>query len=398
MLARQSYLQWLINAKDNAFVKVITGVRRSGKSVLLQLYQEYLLSQGISPANIIFYNFEHPQNFKFAEADVLYAQLVQQVQGVTGKVYFIFDEIQEVNSWQKLVNGLRVAFDADIYVTGSNANLLSGELATYLAGRYIELTVYPFSFKEFVDYQQSKGRRDYPDKLFQEYLVWGGFPSLMDIPDETIRHDILQGIYDSIVLKDVATRGAVRDIAALRRVVVYLLDTIGSSTSIKRVTDMLNSEHLKITVSSVDKYVQLLKDSFVFNEALRYDIRGRAYLQTQGKYYVVDTGIRNTVLGQVGSVGSQLENIIYIELKRRGYDVFVGKLDSEEIDFVCFKGEDRQYIQVAYQLPLDNPREQRNLLHINDNYKKTILTLNRMDVGSKDGIQVVHAVDWLLSE
>ncbi|TCP95977.1 hypothetical protein EDC44_10636 [Cricetibacter osteomyelitidis] len=398
MLNRETYLQWLIAVKDNEFVKVITGVRRSGKSVILQLYRTYLQQQGISSSNILFYNFEHPDNFSLTDPVALYADIQQKAAATSGKIYFIFDEIQEVHDWQKLINGLRVAFDADIYITGSNANLLSGELATYLAGRYIELQVYPLSFKEFCDYHQQLASPQLPEVLFHSYLKWGGFPVLPAIENEQVKKDILDGIYSGIVLKDIAARGNIREINQLERVIAYLLDTLGSPVTVKKIADTLTSNGLKTNSTSIDKYIQLLKASFIFYEAQRYDIRGKVRLKTQAKYYVVDTGIRNNVLAQVGNVGSQLENIIFIELKRRGYDVFVGKLDSEEIDFVCFKGSEKIYIQVAYQLPQDNDLEQRNLLHINDNYQKIILTLNRMDVGVIDGIPVVYALDWLLAQ
>lgn len=396
MLTRKLYLQWLISVKDSEFVKVISGVRRSGKSVLLQLYQDYLKDQLVNSENILFYNFEHPNNFKLSDPAVLYEDIRTRAEALSGKIYFIFDEIQEVQDWQKLINGLRVAFDADIYISGSNANLLSGELATYLAGRYIELTVYPLSFKEFFDYRQQIGNSESAEHLFNDYLKWGGFPVLTAIANDRIKKDILDGIYTSIVLKDIAARGNIRELNLLQRVITYLLDTIGATVSAKKIADTISSDGMKTNSTSIDKYIQLLKESFIFYEAPRYDIRGKTRLKNLAKYYVVDTGLRNNTLAQVGNIGSQLENIIFIELKRRGYDVFVGKLDAEEIDFVCFKGDEKKYIQVAYQLPENNPREQRNLLHINDNYQKTILTLNRMDVGMIDGIPVVYALDWLL--
>jgi predicted AAA+ superfamily ATPase len=396
MIKREWYLKWLIDARDNEFIKVITGVRRSGKSVILGLFQDYLIEQGIARENIIFYNFEHPDNFTLNHYEALYADIQSKTASLAGKLYFIFDEIQEVIEWQKLVNGLRVAFNADIYITGSNANLLSGELATYLAGRYMEMTVYPLSFAEFVGFNQSLGSTKHVEAQFADYLQWGGFPNLPSIDNETIKRDVLKGIYSSIVLKDVASRGAIREVNVLERVIAYLLDIIGQTVSVKKIADTLTSGGLKTNSTSVDRYVQLLTESFIFYEAGRYDIRGKARLKTGAKYYVVDTGLRNTALGQTSNFGSQLENIIYLELKRRGYEVFVGKLDSEEIDFVCFRGEEKEYFQVAYQLPVDSDREQRNLLHITDNYKKTIIIMNRMDVGVIEGIPVVHAVDWLL--
>lgn len=397
MLKRKSYLDWLISAKDSDFIKVITGVRRSGKSVILQQYQHYLLEQGILPEQIIFYNFEHPDYFAFHHWEILYQDIQQKTANVHTKFYFIFDEIQEVKDWQKLINGLRVAFSCDIYITGSNANLLSGELATYLAGRYVELTIYPLSFSEFLAYRQELGNHHHADVLFQDYLKWGGFPTLPTVQNDNLKGDILKGIYSSIVLKDVATRGSVREVAVLERVIAYLLDVIGQTVSIKKIADTLSSDGIKTNTNSIDNYIKLLKESFIFYECCRYDIRGKARLKTGAKYYVVDTGIRNTILGRVGNLGSQLENIIYMELKRRGFDVFVGKLDKGEIDFVCFRGNEKHYYQIAYQLPTNSEREHQNLLHIADNYQKTIITLNRMDVGVIEGIEVVHAVDWLLS-
>ncbi|MDR1473713.1 MAG: ATP-binding protein [Lactobacillales bacterium] len=397
MLIRKNYLDWLLKAKDNEFVKVITGVRRSGKSVILELYRKHLENSGVFKENIIFYNFEHPDNFRLTDERVLYEEIQAKVKDLNGKIYFIFDEIQEVKNWQKLINGLRVAFDSDIYITGSNANLLSGELATYLTGRYIELQVYPLSFAEFKVFNDSLNEKN-PGMLFKEYLRWGGFPALPAIPDEKIKEDILDGIYTSIILKDVAARGEIREISLLDRVVVYLLDTIGSTVSIKKISDAIKAEGVKANPTSIDKYIELLKGSFVFYEAPRYDIRRKQRLKTLAKYYVVDTGIRNNILGRIGNTGSQLENIIYMELKRRNYEVFVGKFDSAEVDFVCFKNGEVDYFQVAYQLPRDSNREQKNLLNIADNYKKTIISLNRMDVGNIDGIPVVYAVDWLLGE
>ncbi|MDR1013342.1 MAG: ATP-binding protein, partial [Lactobacillales bacterium] len=345
----------------------------------------------------IFYNFEHPDNFRLTDAQVLYEEIQAKVKNLNGKIYFIFDEIQEVKNWQKLINGLRVAFDSDIYITGSNANLLSGELATYLAGRYIELQVYPLSFAEFKMFNDQLSEQN-PDVLFREYLRWGGFPALPTIQDEKIKGDILDGIYTSIILKDVAARGEIREISLLDQVTAYLLDTIGSIVSRKKISDAIKAEGIKTNPTSIDKYIELLKESFVFYEAPRYDIRGKQRLKTLAKYYTVDTGIRNNTLGRIGNVGSQLENIIYIELKRRNYEVFVGKFDSTEIDFVCFKNGKVEYFQIAYQLPQGNNREQKNLLNIADNYQKTIISLNRMDVGNIDGIPVVYAVDWLLGE
>ena len=396
MLKRERYLDWLKRSKDTEFIKVITGVRRSGKSIILKQFIEYLKEINVEEKNIIYYNFEHPQNYSLNSFESLYKDIKNRVNDHGGKLYFLFDEIQEVSEWQKLVNGLRVEFDADIYITGSNANLLSGELATYLAGRYIEMQVYPFSFKEYVEYKEIDDQNK--EEYFDEYLEFGGFPSLSTIEDKLLKHDILSGIYNSILMKDVASRGQVRDISTLSKLVNYLLDVIGSSVSINNITKALQTEKIKATNPTITNYIELLQDSFIFYEAKQYDIRGKQRLKTNSKYYVVDTGLRNNTLKRVGNYGSQLENIIFMELKRRNYDVFVGSIDGLEVNFVAFKDQKVEYFQITYQMPENSDREQRNLIHIKDNYKKTIITLNRLDVGMVDGIEVIHAIDWLLME
>lgn len=395
MIERKNYLDWLKRTKDTEFVKVITGVRRSGKSVILDQYRRFLISENVNEANIIFYNFEDPRNYKLNNFASLYEDIVSNVEGVNGKIYFIFDEIQEVEEWQKLINGLRVQFDSDIYITGSNANLLSGELATYLAGRYIELKVYPFSFKEFLEFKSADQTLS-SESLFDEYLTYGGFPSLMAVNDNTLKDDILSGIYSSILMKDVASRGQIRDINLLNKLVEYLMDVIGSPVSVNGIVNTFKSNGYKATNPTVSNYIELLMNSFIFYEAQQYDIRGKRRISSNSKYYVIDTGLRNNALKRVGNYGSQLENIVYIELKRRGYEVFVGDINGFEVDFVAFKKDFVEYIQVTYQMPEGSDREERNLLHIKGGYRKTIITLNRMDVGAIEGIQIVHAIDWLL--
>lgn len=399
MLKRERYLNWLIKAKDTDFVKVITGVRRSGKSVILRQYHLFLEEVNVNKDNILYYNFEEPKNYHLNNYLSLYEDIKVRLSMIEGKVYFLFDEIQEVDEWQKLVNGLRVEFDCDITITGSNANLLSGELATYLAGRYIKMNVYPLSFKEVVTYKldNTKENNDKLDKLFDEYLEYGGFPSLLTINDHHLKNDILSGNYNSILIRDVATRGQIRDIRTLNKLVEYLMDVIGSAVSINSIVNTFKSERLSVSNPTINNYVDLLMQSYIFYEANQYDIRGKKRLKTNSKYYVVDTGLRNNILKRVNNLGSQLENIIYIELKRRGYDVYVGDINGSEVDFVAFKQDQIEYIQVTYHIPKDDDREHRNLKHIKDNYKKTIITLNRMDVGSIEGIEVVHAIDWLMN-
>lgn len=396
MIPRDYYLNKLIAYKNTEFIKVITGVRRSGKSFILLLFQEHLRKQGLE--NQIFYlNFEHPDTMHLLDAESLYQYIKEQVQSES-KIYFLFDEVQEVKGWQKLINGLRVAYDCDIYITGSNANLLSGELATYLSGRYVEIPVLPLSYTEILSAKSAEGLAE-KQLIFDKYLKFGGFPSVALLEDDELKKDALKGIYNSIILKDVSMRGDVANIEILMKIALYLMDNIGNSVSSSKIANYLTSNGSKTFPATVDKYLKLLEDAFVFYKAVRYDIRGKERLKTLGKYYAVDTGLRNSVLGRLDTdMGSQIENIVYLKLKQSGYEVFVGKYDVYEIDFVCFKNNRTLYVQVAYELPKNDDRETRNLLMIRDNYDRMVVTMNYFDVGKIDGIDIVHLYDFLEQE
>jgi len=400
MFERERYIKWFKEVKGTEFIKVITGVRRSGKSMLLKMIEQKLFESGVSKSQIVFLNFES------SEVDHIKnnADLKAYVQGLdlstNEKTYFLFDEIQEVERWQTYINSLRVDYNSDIYITGSNAKMLSGELATYLSGRYVELKVFPLSFQEYLQFIGFDSATQHVDQKFFEYIQWGGFPMLPNLKSEDLKRSVLEGIIDSIILKDVALRGEVRDKENLLKLVNFLLDTIGNSISPKKISDTLKNEATVIGAPSVERYLTLLTDALVFYRAKRFDIRGKEHLRTQSKYYVVDTGLRNQRVGKTyrDNIGSQLENIVFIELKRRGYDVSVGKYKDKEVDFVAAKAGVVEYYQVTYQIPLESTREEDNLLMIPDNYKKTIITANRMDVGNIGGIDVTHIVDFLLEE
>lgn len=396
MIIRENYLNKLIEYKDSEFIKVITGVRRSGKSFLLQMYKEYL-ETNFKSASIIYLNFEHPDNFSLNNWESLY-KYIQENAEEDKKVYFLFDEIQEVENWQKLINGLRVKYDCDIYITGSNASILSGELATYLTGRYVEIKVYPLSFNEFLDFKDYSDSKEL-DNCFDEYIKYGGFPSVVLANSISLKNDALKGIYNSIIFKDVALRSGIKDSDLLLRVSSFLMGNIGQPVSSNNISNYLSSNERKSSVDTIEKYLELLNDSFIFYKSTRYDIRGKEKLKTLGKYYCVDVGIRNSVLGRTDSDrGSQIENLVYLKLIQSGYEVFVGKYNEFEIDFVCFREDKIKYIQVAYEIPdLDN-REVENLLKIKDNYEQVIVTANRMQVGWISGIKVVHLIDFLLEE
>jgi predicted AAA+ superfamily ATPase len=393
MYQRKEYLEQLLKHKDNEFLKVITGVRRSGKSYLLKLYKEYLLTHGMNKANIFFISFELFSNKKFRDPDALY-QYIEENYDRSTKTYFFFDEIQLLTNWQEVVNSLRIDFHSDIYITGSNANLLSGELATLLSGRYVQISMWPLSFKEYLQFTQSKKT---VEERFFDYVQEGGFPAVAMQNDNDVKQSILSGIFDTIIFKDIAARAKISNIEVLVRVVEFLMDNIGQPISANNIANSLKSDGLATTSSTVDKMLKNLEEAFIFYKTQRYDLRGKERLKTLGKYYVVDTGLRNHRLVKTfrDNLGSQIENIVFLELKRRGYHVMVGKYDQKEIDFVAIKQNEMEYIQVTRQLP-ENTHEEDNLLMIRDNYKKKIITANRMDVGNIHGIEVQYITDFLL--
>ena len=388
MKIRSIYLDKLIKYMDTEFVKLVTGVRRSGKSFLLKMLEEYLHKQN---NKTIYLNFEHPDTFGIQTADKLYEFIKTQVK-TDERVYFLFDEIAEVDNWQKLINGLRIAFNCDIYLTGSNANMLSGELATYLSGRYVEIKVYPLSLVELKEFTEE----DSIDQYLQEYIKYGGFPSVVLTKDDQMKSDILKGIYNSILLKDVSIRGNITQIDVLMKLSLYLLDNIGKSVSSSKISNYFKSMNQVVKPETINKYLQLLENAFIFYKATRYDIRGKEHLKTLGKYYVVDLGLKNIMLGRMNSnLGSMIENIVYLKLINDGWHVFVGKYDDLEIDFVCFKDTYTKYVQVTLSMPINSTRETDNLLLVKDNYERIIVTYDYKDVGVIAGIKIVHLTTFL---
>jgi len=388
MQIRGFYLDKLIKYMDTEFVKLITGVRRSGKSFLLKMFENHLQKLN---KKTMYINFEHPDTFDIQTADKLYEFIKTQVKK-DERIYFLFDEIAEVDNWQKLINGLRISYNCDIYITGSNANMLSGELATYLSGRYLEIKVYPLSLIELKDFTEG----DSVDQYLQEYIKYGGFPSVVLINDEQMKSDILKGIYNSILLKDVSIRGNITQIDVLMKLSLYLLDNIGKSVSSSKISNYFKSINQVVKPETINKYLQLLENAFIFYKATRYDIRGKEHLKTLGKYYVVDLGLKNIMLGRMNSnLGSMIENIVYLKLINDGWHVFVGKYDDLEIDFVCFKDNHTKYVQVTLSMPLNSSRETDNLLVLKDNYERVIVTYDYKDVGLIDGIRIVHLTTFL---
>lgn len=397
LISRPHYMNFLEKFKDNEQIKVITGIRRSGKTFIMKMFIAKLKKEdGIAPNNIISINFESFAFRKIKDADSLY-QYVMDHKG-KGKQYLFFDEIQHVDSWQEAINAFRVDLDCDIYITGSNGSLLSGDLATLLAGRYVELHVFPLSFKEYFTFH--KGSPETAYNLFLDYVKDGGFPLVSLTNDEDVKQSIKQGIIDSVILHDVIIRGNIRDESAITKIVDYLMSEVGNIISLRKMANTMKSNGNPISIPTLSTYLSLLERAFIFYRAKRYDLRGRKILNSKDKFYIVDTGLRNTFINKSpqDNFGHQLENIVYIELLNRGYQVDIGQYDDKEIDFVARKGNEIIYYQVTLRLPDDSKRETDNLRFIPDGYKKVVLTLNMLDQGTVDGIQVKYVVDWLLGK
>ncbi len=401
MINRPIYLNKLISFKDKELVKVITGIRRCGKSSLLMLFADYLKSVGVDNNNILQINFEDLMygNMTYLELNDFIQKKLDSTQG---KFYILLDEIQKVEKWELTVNSLRLNKRTDIYITGSNAYMLSSQLSTYLSGRYVEVKMQPLSFKEYLEfYPDSDLSRD---AKFNNFLKYGGMPGLavFDFNEELIVQT-LDGIFSTVLTKDIIEQADVRDPALIRKITKFLADNIGNNVSINKIKNTLvsnNSVSKGIKPSTIDNYIMLLENAFVFYNASRYDIKGKEYLKTQGKYYMVDTGLRNYFLGfRSEDRGHLLENVVYLELLHRGYNVAIGKIDTKEVDFIATRFDEKLYVQVTDSL-LDNSvrvREFASLNAINDNFEKIILTLDNVFTGTNDdGIKTINVIDWLV--
>lgn len=400
LLARPTYLKQLLDFKDSQMIKVITGVRRSGKSYLMLLYKKYLLDHGIDERQIIYISFEDLHYFRLRKMQTLYEYLESKIIP-NQHMYFMLDEIQLVENWQEVVNSLRLGELNDITVTGSNAQILSGDLATRIAGRYIGVKVYPLSFKEYVNWQVGNNydERELP-RLYKEYLQVGGFPAVV-LAQKELKNTIMSGIYNTILLKDINDRNKIRDTGMVNIISTYLADTVGQLVNPNKIVNTLKSRDPKnhsISYQFVSKILTSFEDAYLFYRASRYDIRGRKLLLSQGKYYMVDQGLRRFVLGsEQNNRGSELENLVYMELIRRGYHVEIGKLDTKEIDFVATKNDELKYIQVTLQLPENSTRETDNLLAIPNNYEKIVISGSVEEYDNVAGIPIVNIIDWLMS-
>ncbi|WP_455630500.1 ATP-binding protein [Megamonas sp.] len=393
------YLNKLIKFKDKQFIKVITGIRCCGKSTLLKLFRRYLLENDVSEKQIIYINFESMQFDDIKDYKLLYEYIKEHI-AKDSRTYLLLDEIQEVIHWEKAVNSFLVDFNVDIYITGSNAWLLSSELSTLLSGRYIEIKMLPLSFKEYMDFIE-KPYSD-RDKDFQSYLRYGGLPPIIELNNNfDMIQPFLSGIYNTVLMKDIVQRNTVRDPALLDNLVRFLADNIGNSISTKKISDYLTSAGRKTTPATIDNYLQMLEKAFIFYKVNRYDIKGKLYLKTQEKYYIVDTGIRNNLLGLRNmDYDCILENVVYLELLRRGFDVYIGKIGSMEVDFIAVKANRKIYYQVSASI-LDEKtkgRELRSLMSIPDQYDKILLTMDKPYVEDFEGIKWMNIIDFLLED
>jgi len=387
MIERELYISKIRPFIGKDVVKVITGIRRSGKSVLLNL----LRNEIGNPNHSIYLNFESKMNAKYTNGDALYDYVIKKVSGSTAKWHLFFDEIQEVENWEKVINSFRVDFDADIYITGSNAKLLSGELATLISGRYVQFVVYPLSYKEFLQLNEHKD--------FTDYLRLGGMPFINNIiDDENAISLYLEDIYNSVVLKDVVKRNNIRDIDLLERIITYVLANVSKTFSASSISKYFKNEQRKVSTDTVLNYIKACEEAYLFYKIKRQDIKGKKILKVSEKYFVADHGLREAVYGkQEPDISMILENIVCLELLRRGYEVTVGAINSEEIDFVGTKNKETIYVQVAYIMTDKTTveREFGNLLKIDDNFRKYVVSMDEVNMSHK-GIIHKHIRDFLL--
>lgn len=407
LINRPQYLNQLIQSKGVDLVKIVTGIRRCGKSSLLDLFHQYLLEKNVPDSHIIHMNMESLRYRNLTDYISFYDYVSKRIDG-EGKTYLLFDELQAVNHWEKAIESFRLDFDVDIYITGSNAYLLSSEFSTLLSGRYMEIRMLPLSFKEFLNFYEFAVDVTMDEK-FQKYLQFGGMPVLREFKfNEARSNQALEGIYSTVILRDILQRNSGADEATLQKIMLFLCSSIGSMISPNSIGKVLSNEgdirtgkQKNIAGKTVAKYISMLCNAFVFFSVGRYDLKGKQLLKTLGKDYIIDMGFRNMLLGyRDADRGHIIENIVFLELLRRDYRVYIGKVGETEVDFIAEKPDDKVYIQVteSMQSPETRERELRPLRLIPDNYEKTVLSMDRSFIHSYDGIKVENLIDWLLGE
>ena len=401
MIKREIYMKRIRPFIGTDLIKVMTGIRRCGKSVMLELIKQELIESGTDPAQFISINFEDMNYAHLQTAKALHKEITKKASDINGKVYLFFDEIQEVKDWEKCINSFRVSLDCDIYITGSNAKLLSGELATYLGGRYVEFVIYPFSFAEFIELYKTVTPDESIQKCFQKYLLVGGMPYLANIryadePSKQYLHDL----FSSVQLKDILKRNKIRDVDLLERIIAYVMANVGNTFSAASLARFLKSEQRTVAPETLLNYIKYCCNAYLFYQVKREDLQGKQILASNEKYYIADHGIREAVFGgNMKQINLTLENIVYLELLRRGYVVTVGRIGDKEIDFVCHKRDEKLYVQVTYLLASDETiqREFGVYDNIRDNFPKYVVSLDEFDM-SRNGIKHRNIRDFLLAE
>lgn len=397
MFLRPDYIKSISPFIDAPLVKILSGVRRCGKSTILEMLRDFLCMRGIAKENIISrkYN-EMDVDDEFTAKD-MYAELKTAIEG-KGKCYLFLDELQEVDGWEKVVNSLLEGANTDIYVTGSNSKLMSSEISTYLSGRYVSIPVYTLSFREYL---QFKGKTDSDaEKTFDEYLQYGGFPVIgISNFDTQSAYRIVDGIYSTVITRDISRRHNIRNRALFDKVVKFIVENVGKTFSANSIANFLKSEKRAISVESIYNYVKWLEEAFIIYACPRYDVQGKAILKTQEKYYLSDISFKYGKMGfDSKMVAAMLENVVCLEMKRRGYDVFIGKNGMKEIDFVGIRREEKVYVQVCRELPSDSGRETENLMNVKDHYHKYVVVKDPLAAGNENGIQTIRITDFLLKE
>lgn len=403
MIRREQYINRLKAHKDNKLIKVITGLRRSGKSTLLQLFKEELMASGVSLDHIIDINFELMQYDDIRDYRQLYKMICEKIPS-NGKCYILLDEIQQVKYWEKAINSLNIEsnIDVDIYITGSNAYLLSSDISTLLSGRYVEIKMLPLSFKEFLNFGHLPATWNVEDK-FNQYLKYGCLPAVTALPQDNITvNEFLMGVYNTVVVKDVIARSRNKDVELLEKILRYVISNTGNIVSASKISGFITSDSGKLFKSStITSYLDTLEKAYIVYQAKRYDIKVKEQLKTLSKYYVVDTGIRNALMGYSDNdIGHVLETVVYFELLRRGYQVFIGKWYNKEVDFLAVRQDTKKYYQVTYSM-LDEKvktRELEPLIAIDDNYEKIVLSMDKTYVTDHEGIKFINIIDFLLSQ
>ena len=397
MILRPDYIEAVKPFMDAPLVKILTGVRRCGKSTIFEMIRQELLERGIPEDHIIMKKYTEMDIPDTITAKQMYDELVSRVED-DKRYYFLLDEIQEIKGWEKAVNSLLEGMNADIYVTGSNSKLMSSEISTYLTGRYISIPVFTLSFREYLEFKK-ESTHSY-DKLLEEYIKFGGFPIIaLGEYEQQSAYQIVDGIYHTVVSRDIVKRHRINKQDLFDRVVKYVIENMGNTFSASSISNFLKSENRKVSIESIYNYLRWLEQAFIIFPCERYDMQGKSVLKTQEKYYLADVSFRYALFGYNRKMlDGVMENIVYLELRRRGYDVYVGKNNTKEIDFIAIHKDEKIYVQVCVQIPENSNREVGNLMEIRDHYPKYVVTLNEMDVGIENGIRIVHLRDFLLAK